>query len=39
MAGSVMKPKHNHIRLRGVGPQQYRKSNSAPQGDADRPLL
>jgi hypothetical protein len=32
-AGSTKKPKRNHIRLRGVGSTQYRKSVSFLQGD------
>src|ERR1700730_9763185 len=36
MAGSTTKPKHNHIRLRGVGLQQYRKSHCALQGGPKR---
>jgi hypothetical protein len=31
-AGSTKKPERNHIRLRGVGFQQYRKSVRFPQG-------
>jgi hypothetical protein len=30
----MMKPKHNHIRLRRGGHHQYRKSHHASQGNA-----
>jgi hypothetical protein len=37
-AGSTRKPGHDHIRLRGVGYRQYRKSVRFSQGGFDYPL-
>src|SRR6266852_9482284 len=38
-AGSTRKPGRNHIRLRGVGFQQYRKSAGFAQGGAALQML
>jgi hypothetical protein len=38
-AGSTRKPERNHIRLRGVGFRQYRKSVSFLQGDLTGSVL
>src|ERR1700752_1749235 len=38
-AGSTRKPERNHIRLRGVGFRQYRKSVRLPQGGSDSEAL
>src|SRR5882757_4745219 len=35
-AGSTRKPERDHIRLRGVGFRQYRKSSGFPQGGVAR---